>query len=186
MAVVATNLRKGQCIEYKGERGIVLHTEHRTPGKGNALVMATIRSFQSGKTKDIRFSSDERVDVLNADRQNLEYSYQDQGGYHFMDPTTYETVALRPDLLEGYTDLLMENMKVEVLFLEGTPISVEMPASVDLKVISAPEGLKGDTANNPYKAVTLETGKEVQAPLFIKEGDVLRINTETGKYMSRV
>ncbi len=186
MAVVATNLRKGQCIEYKGEQGVVLGLEHRTPGKGNALVMATIRSFASGKTKDIRFASDEKVEVLNADRQKLEFSYQDQEGFHFMDPNTYETLTFDPSLLEGNEDLLIENLPCEVLFLEGKAISVELPPSVDLAVTTAPEGLKGDTANNPTKAIELETGLEVQAPLFIKTGDVVKINTETKKYMSRV
>ncbi len=186
MAIVATNLKRGQCISYKGETGVVLHIEHRTPGKGNALIMATIRSFQSGKTKDIRFASGDKVDVVNADRQKLEFSYNDQEGYHFMDPNTYETVTLQEDLLEGSTQYLKENLQVEVLFLEGKAVSVELPPSVDLKVTQAAEGLKGDTANNPTKPATLETGVEVQVPLFIKEGDMLRISTETGKYMSRV
>ena len=186
MAVVATNLRKGQCIEYKGEQGVVKHIEHRTPGKGNALIMATIRSLQTGKTKDIRFASGEKVEIVNMDRQKLEYSYNDQEGYHFMDPNTYESTALQPEMLEGMTDLLTENMEVEVMFIDGKAVSVELPSSVDLKVVEAAEGLKGDTANNPTKPAKVETGREVQVPLFVKEGDVIRISTETGKYMSRV
>ena len=185
MAIVATKLSKGQCIDYKGEKGVVLHIEHRTPGKGNALIMATIRSFQTGKTKDIRFASGEKVDIVNADRQKLEFSYSDQGGYHFMDQT-YDTITLQPEMLEGSEQLLKETMEVEVLFLDGLPVSVELPSSVDLEVTEAAEGLKGDTANNPTKPATLETGLEVQVPLFVKPGDVLRINTETKKYMSRV
>ncbi|MEM7010907.1 MAG: elongation factor P [Verrucomicrobiota bacterium] len=185
MAIVATKLSKGQCIDYKGEKGIVLHIEHRTPGKGNALIMATVRSFHSGKTKDIRFASGEKVDIVNADRQKLEFSYNDQEGYHFMD-ASYDTITLQSELLEGSEELLKETMEVEVLFLDGKPVTVELPATVDLEVVEAAEGLKGDTANNPTKPAKLETGLEVQVPLFVKTGDILKINTETKKYMSRV
>jgi elongation factor P len=186
MAVVATQLRKGECIDFNGEKGIVTHIEHRTPGKGNALIMATVRSFRSGKTKDIRFASSDKVEVLSAERQTLEFNYSDHEGCHFMDPGTYEMVVLNEDMLKDYDGLLIENLPCEVFFVEGRAVTVELPSSVDLKVVEAPEGRKGDTANNPTKAVKLETGLEVQAPLFIKEGDVLRINTETKKYMSRV
>ncbi|MEM0968008.1 MAG: elongation factor P [Verrucomicrobiota bacterium] len=186
MAVVATQLKRGQCIDYKGEKGIVMHLEHRTPGKGNALIMATIRSFQSGKTKDIRFASGDKVEVVNADRQKLEFNYDDQEGYHFMDPNTYEMITLNADLLADYEGLLIENLVCEILFLEGKAVSIELPSSVDLKVIQAAEGLRGDTANNPTKPAKLETGLEIQVPLFVKEGDVLKVSTETKKYMSRV
>lgn len=186
MAIVATNLKKGQCIAYNGEQGIVLNIEHRTPGKGNALIMATIRSFQSGKTKDIRFASGEKVDIVNADRQKLEFSYNDQEGYHLMDTTTYETITLQEEYFADTKDLLTDGMEVEVLFLDGKPISAELPASVELEVVTAPEGLKGDTATTATKEIELETGITIQAPLFIKAGDKVKVDTSTGKYVSRV
>lgn len=186
MAIVATNLRKGQCIEYKGEKGLVLHLEHRTPGKGNALIMATVRSFSTGKTKDIRFASGDKVDIVNADRQKLEFNYNDQEGYHFMDPNTYEMVTLNAELLEGSELLLTENLPCEVLFLDAIPVTVELPASVELEVTEAAEGLKGDTANNPTKPAKLQTGLEIQVPLFVKEGDIVKVNTEDKKYVGRV
>ena len=186
MAIVATNLRRGQCIDYKGEKAIVLGLEHRTPGKGNALIMATVRSFQTGKTKDIRFASSDKVEIVTTDRQKLEFSYNDQSGYHFMDVNTYETLTFDDKMVEGKEDLLVENMECEVLFLDGKPVSVELPPSVDLKVTECAEGLKGDTANNPTKPAKVETGLEIQVPLFVKEGDVIKINTEDKKYMSRV
>lgn len=185
MAVVATNLKKGQCIKYEGETGVVLNLEHRTPGKGNALIAATIRSFQSGKTKTIRFASNDKVDVVDTDRQKLEFSYSDPTGYHFMDLDTYETITIDTDLLEGSTEYLKEGLSVEVLFLEGNPVSVDLPATVELEVTEASEGLKGDTANNPTKPATLSTGKIVQVPLFIKIGDVLKVNTQDGSYLGR-
>ncbi|MBU6300146.1 MAG: elongation factor P [Verrucomicrobia bacterium] len=185
MAVVATQLKKGQCIEYKGEQGLVIGLEHRTPGKGNALVMATIRSFASGRTKDIRFASSDKVDVLSLERVTLEFNYADAEGFHFMDPNTFEMTTLSPALLEGNEQLLTENLACDILYVEDKPVSVELPSSVELKVVEAAEGMKGDTANNPTKPAKLETGLEVQVPLFVKEGDVLKISTETKKYMSR-
>ncbi|MBL9153487.1 MAG: elongation factor P [Verrucomicrobiales bacterium] len=186
MAIVATQLKKGQCIKYQGETGIVLGLEHRTPGKGNALVMATIRSFQSGKTKDIRFASGDKVDTVQADRQTLEFSYADQTGYHFMDTTTYETVSLDAKLFEDYKEMMIDGLEVEVLFIEGKPMTVDMPASIEVTVTNSPPGVKGDTANAATKEATVETGLRLQVPLFINEGDRIKVDTRTGKYMSRV
>ncbi|CAN5213969.1 elongation factor P [soil metagenome] len=185
MAVVATNIKKGQCIKYNNELGIVLDTEHRTPGKGNAIMLATVRSLSSGKSKTIRFASSDKVDIVPVDRQKLEFSYTDGTGYYFMNPQTFDTVELPGPLLEGSTEYLTENLAVEVLFVEGNPVTVELPASVDLKITEAAEGLRGDTANNPTKPATLESGLVVQVPLFIKPGEVVRIDTSTGKYLGR-
>lgn len=186
MAVVATQLKKGQCIKYQGETGIVLNVEHRTPGKGNALIMATIRSFQSGKTKDIRFASGDKVETVNAERQTLEYSYSDQSGHHFMDPQTYDTVTLDASLLEDYAEMMTDGLSVEVLFLEGKAATIDFPANVELTVTTSPPGIKGDTATAATKEAIMETGLRVQVPLFINEGDRLKIDTRTGKYVSRV
>ena len=184
-SVVATNLKKGQCIKYQGETGIILGLEHRTPGKGNALVAATIRSFQTGKTKSIRFASSDKVEIVETDRQKLEFSYSDPAGFNFMDLTTYETITLDKALVEDSVDYLKEGLEVEVLFIEGNAVTVSLPLTVGLIVTESSEGIKGDTANNPTKPATLETGKVVQVPLFIKEGDVLKINTEDGSYLGR-
>lgn len=185
MAVVATNLRKGEAIRVDGDVGLVVHVEHRTPGKGNALVMATVRFFHSGKTKDIRFASGDKVETASLERQKLEFSYSDPSGYHFMDPGTYETLTLPGKLLDESKDFLTANMAVDVLFVEGKPVSADLPPVVELKVTHAAEGLRGDTATNPQKPVTLETGKVLQAPLFIKEGDVIKVDPRTGKYAGR-
>lgn len=185
MAVVATNLKKGQAIKYKGETGIILDTEHRTPGKGNAIMIATIRSFSSGKTKDIRFASSDKVDIINVDRQKLEFSYTDGTGHFFMDPQSFETLELPAELLEDCKDLLIENLVCEVIFVEGNPVSIDLPPSVELEVTESSEGIKGDTANNPQKPATLETGKEILVPLFIKPGDRVKVDSKTGKYLGR-
>ena len=129
MAIVATNLKKGQCIKHDGDTGVILNLDHRTPGKGNALIAATIRSFQSGKTKSIRFASSDKVDVIDTDRQKLEFSYSDPSGYHFMDLNTYETITIDAELLTDSTDYLKEGLEVEVLFVEENAVSVDLPVS---------------------------------------------------------
>lgn len=184
-SVVATNVKRGQCIKYEGETGIVLNLEHRTPGKGNALIAATIRSFQSGKTKTIRFASSDKVEIVETDRQKLEFSYSDPTGYHFMDMNTYETVTLNDTLIGDNKNYLTEGLMCEVLFIENNPVTVDVPATVELEVTESSEGIKGDTANNPTKPATLETGLVIQVPLFVKPGDRLKINTTEGSYSGR-
>jgi elongation factor P len=183
MAIVATKLSKGQCIKYEGDIGIVLGIEHRTPGKGNALIAATIRSFNSGNKKTIRFASSEKVEVVETTREKLEYSYSDPGGAHFMDLSTYETITLNPSLIADVKGYLKEGQEVEILFLEGNAATVSLPSVVELRVTESWEGIKGDTANNPTKPATLETGATVMVPLFVKPDDLLRINTEDGSYV---
>jgi len=185
MAIVATKLKKGQCIEYGGERGAVLALEHRTPGKGNALIAATIRSFSTGKTKTIRFASSEKVEIVETDRQKLEFSYSEPGTFHFMDTQTYDTIGLADDFVGDAKNFLKEGQAVEILFIDGSPVSIDLPSSVELKVTESSEGIKGDTANNPTKPATVETGLTMQVPLFVKPGDVLKINTEDGSYVGR-
>lgn len=184
-SIVATNVKKGQCIKYEGETGIVLNLEHRTPGKGNALIAATIRSFQTGKTKTIRFASSDKVEIVETDRQKLEFSYADPTGFNFMDMNTYETITLNEELIGDNKNYLVEGMMAEVLFLEDNAVTVDVPAVVELTVTESSEGIKGDTANNPTKPATLETGLVVQVPLFVKPGDKLKINTTDGSYSGR-
>lgn len=181
----ANDLRKGMAIRYNGNPAIVLEVQHRTPGNLRAFVQAIIRYINTGKTADVRFSSTEKVDLVEISRQDLEFSYKDNEGYHFMDPETYETITLMPNLLEDAKDYLVENLKVEVISIEGKPAQVELPASVNLTVTESAEGIRGDSANNVQKPATLETGKVIQVPLFIKEGELIKVDTRTGNYMGR-
>ena len=185
MAIVATNLKRGQCIKYEGDRGVVLGLEHRTPGKGNALIAATIRSFNSGKTKTIRFASSEKVDIVETDRQKLEFSYAEPGMLHFMDMQTYETTGFTDDFVGDAKNFIKEGQEVEILFVEGNAVSIDLPSSVELEVTESSEGIKGDTANNPTKPATLETGVTIQVPLFVKPGDILKVSTEDCSYLGR-
>ncbi|MBV8585229.1 MAG: elongation factor P [Verrucomicrobia bacterium] len=181
----ANDLRKGQAIRYNGDVTVVLDVQHRTPGNLRAFVQATLRSIRTGKSANVRFSSTETVELVDVTRRTLEYSYKDQDGYVFIDPETYETETMQPGLLENSADYLSENLAVEVLYAEGKPVEVELPSAVNLKIVEAPEGVRGDSANNVQKPAKLETGKMIQVPLFIKEGEVVRVDTRTGSYLGR-
>ncbi len=181
----ANDLRKGQAIKYNGNIAIVLDVQHRTPGNLRAFVQAIIRYINTGKSADVRFGSTDKVELVDVSRTQLEFSYKDNSGFHFMDPETYDTITLNENLLGEAKDYLVENLKVEVLYTEGRPVQVELPSSVQLKVVEAPEGLRGDTASNVTKPAILETGKTVNVPLFINEGELIKIDTRTGAYMGR-
>jgi elongation factor P len=181
----ANDLRKGMCIRYNGNAAIVLEVQHRTPGNLRAFVQAIIRYIGTGKSADVRFGSTDKVETVDVHRQKLDFSYKDNTGYHFMDPETYETVTFDPDFIGEAKEYLNENLSVEVLFVEGKAANVELPASVNLKVAESAEGVRGDSANNVQKPATLETGKVVTVPLFIKEGELVKIDTRTGQYMGR-
>jgi elongation factor P len=185
MATVATNLKRGQCIKYNNEIGIVLGLEHRTPGKGNALIMATIRSFSSGKTKDIRFASSDKVDIVQSERQKLEFSYSDQTGYHFMDTETYDTITFQEAFIEDSKDLLIDGLAVEVLFVDGKPVTIELPSNIELEVTESAPGVKGDTATAATKEAVLQTGLRIQVPLFVSPGDRIKVSSEDKKYVGR-
>jgi len=181
----ANDLRKGMCIRYNGNVAIVLEVMHRTPGNLRAFVQAIIRYIGTGKSADVRFGSTDKVETVDMQRTPLEFSYKDHQGYHFMDPQSYETLSLNEDLLREAKDYLVENLKVDVLYVEGKAAQVELPSSVLLKVTESAEGVRGDSANNVLKPATLETGKIVNVPLFIKEGETVKIDTRTGTYMGR-
>jgi len=181
----ANDLRKGQAIKYNGNTAIVLEAHHRTPGNLRAFVQAIIRYINTGKSADVRFGSTDKVELIDIDRKQLDFSYKDRNGYHFMDPETYETITLPESLLGDAKDYLVENLSVQVLYAEGKPVQIELPASVSLKIVESPEGLRGDTASNVTKPARLETGKSINVPLFIKEGETIKIDTRTGAYMGR-
>ncbi len=181
----ANDLRRGMAINYNGDISVVLDFQHRTPGNLRAFVQATLRSIRTGKASDVRFSSTEKIEPVPMLTTKMEYSYKDGNDYVFTDPETYETVTLTPELVGEAKDFLVENAPVTVTFVEDKAVTIELPSSVVLKVADAPEGIRGDSANNVQKPVVLETGITVQAPLFIKTGEKIKVDTRTGKYMER-
>jgi elongation factor P len=182
---LANDLRKGMAIRYNGNPAIVLEVQHRTPGNLRAFVQAIIRYIGTGKSADVRFSSTEKVETVDVQRTTLEFSYSDNQGFHFMDPETYETITFDSQFVGDTKDFLTENLKVEVLYVEGRAAQIELPASVSLKIAESPEGVRGDSASNVMKAAVLETGRTIQVPLFIKEGELVKVDTRTGDYLGR-
>lgn len=172
-------------INYNGDICVVLEVQHRTPGNLRAFVQASLRSLRTGKSSDVRFSSTEKLEVVPMIAKKMEYSYKDREDYVFSDPETYETVSLGPDLIGDNKNFLAENTEVTVTFINDKAVTVELPSSVVLEVTDAPEGIKGDSANNVQKPITLETGITIQAPLFIKTGEKIKVDTRNGKYMER-
>ena len=172
-------------INYNGDIAVVLDMQHRTPGNLRAFVQASIRSIKTGKSSDVRFSSTEKIEVIPMMTRKMEFSYKDQEDFVFSDPENYETVTVVPEIVGDAKNYLVENATVTVTIVEDKVVSIELPSSVVLTVTDAPEGVRGDSANNVQKAVTMETGITVQAPLFIKTGEKIKIDTRTGKYMER-
>ena len=181
----ANDLRKGMAVLYNGEVAVVLDTQHRTPGNLRAFVQVILRNIRTGKSADVRFSSTEKVEVVPMVTKKMEFSYKDGQDFVFSDPDTYETVTLTPEVVGDAAQYLVENCPLTVTFVEDRAVSVELPASVVLTVTDAPEGLRGDSASNVQKTITLETGISLQAPLFIKPGEKVKVDTRTGKYMER-
>ncbi|MDD8052268.1 MAG: elongation factor P [Verrucomicrobiota bacterium] len=181
----ANNLRKGMVIYFRDVPHEVLDANHRTPGKGQAVVQTLLRNLRTQKTTQQRFNSTESVDVAVTERTKVEYSYSDGSGFHFMDPETYETITLNDEMVGDAKQFLTENLAVMLLKVDGTIMGIDLPSTVDLKVTVSAEGLKGDSASNVQKPATVETGLTLNVPLFIKEGDVITINTTTGEYMGR-
>ena len=181
----ANDLRRGMAINHNGDICVVLDMQHRTPGNLRAFVQASLRSLRTGKTSDVRFSSTEKIEVVPMMTKKMEFSYKDGEDYVFSDPETYETITLTPEIVGDVKNYLIENGQITMTFVDDKAVQVELPPSVVLTVTDAPEGIRGDSANNVQKAITMETGITVQAPLFIKTGEKIKIDTRTGKYMER-
>ncbi len=180
------DFRKGLKIELNGEPFTMVEFQHVKPGKGGAFVRTTLKSLITGNVIDRTFRSGEKVDKPDLEEKEMQYLYESEGEFHFMDSETYEQSFLTAEQLGDARNYLQENVTVTVLFHNGKPIGVDVPIFVELTVTAAEPGIKGDTAGGATKPATLETGMTVQVPLFVNEGDVLKIDTRTGKYMERV
>jgi elongation factor P len=180
------DFRKGLKIELNGEPFAIVDFLHVKPGKGGAFVRTTLKSLVTGNVIDRTFRSGEKIDKPDLQERSMQFLYESDGEFHFMDTETYEQLFLTEAQLGDARNYLQENVAVTVLFHNGRPLGVEVPIFVELKVAKTEPGLRGDTASGGSKPATLETGMTVQVPLFVNEGDVLKIDTRTGKYMERV
>jgi elongation factor P len=181
----ATQLRPGMVIKFNNELYSVFSMTHRTPGNLRGFVQAKMRSLRTGSMTEHRFSSEDKVEKAILDEQEMEYLYDDGEYFYFMNTDNYEQMHLTKELLGDATDYLIPQLKVSVEFYEGKPISVELPATVDMTVIETEPGLKGATVSNVTKPAKMETGLVVQVPPFIGEGEKIRVNTSEGTYQER-
>jgi elongation factor P len=162
-----------------------METQHRTPGNLRAFVQIKMRNLRYGKSLDQRFASTDTMEVLPTDRRTLEFSYADRDTYAFIDPTTFDQIEMSEQTLGDVKNYLTAGGKVDVLFVEDKALTVELPSAVTLKIVESADGIKGDTSGNVQKPAKLETGLAVQVPLFIKEGDLIRVSTVDGSYLGR-
>ena len=179
-------LRRGVTFTMDGELYKVLEYQHHKPGLGKATIRTTLRNLRTGATVQHNFISADRVEDIRVERRGVQYLYNDGSLYHFMDTESYEQTALSAAVLEDQIPYLKENLELVLSTFEGEALDVELPTTVDMEVIEAEMAVAGDTATGTLKKVTLETGLEVQVPLFIETGDVIRVDTRNGKYVTRV
>ena len=180
-----TEFRSNFKIEMEGEPFIIIDCQHVKPGKGAAFVKTRIKSLRTGLVQDKTFRSGDKVDTPDLDERAMQYLYPDGDRYCFMDTKTYEQEFLTRDQLGDAAKWLQENLEVAILFHNGLPIGVDVPNFVTLKITQTDPGVRGDTAVGGTKPATLETGTVVMVPLFIEEGESLRIDTRTGEYVER-
>jgi elongation factor P len=183
--ISATHLRPGMVIKFNNELYSIFKMEHRTPGNLRGFVQVKMRSLRSGTMTEHRFSSEDRVDRAALEEIEMEYLYDDGEYYYFMNTENFEQMHLTRDLLGDAVEYLVPQLKVNVEFYEGKPMSVELPPTVDLTVVETEPGLKGASVSNVTKSAKLETGLVVQVPPFINEGEKVRISTAEGTYQER-
>lgn len=180
------DLRKGVTFELDGNLFKVLDYHHHKPGRGNATIRIKAINLRTGANIEKTFQSGDRVQDVRLDFHNVQYLYTDGTHYHFMDLETYEQPAIPAEILGDTANYLKEGMEAKLTFYQGEPIDIDLPTSVDLKVVQAEVAVRGDTATGVTKKVTTETGLQVQVPNFVSEGDVIRVDTRTGTYVTRV
>lgn len=183
--ISSNDFRTGVTVEIDGNVWQVVDFQHVKPGKGAAFVRAKMKNVQTGSVVERTFNAGEKVPKAHIDRRDMQYLYESDGAYNFMDNETYEQITMTDEQLGDARKFLKENMNIGVMFFQGLVIGVDVPNSVELVVVETDPGIRGDTATGGTKPAKLETGYVVKVPLFINEGDVLRIDTRTGDYIER-
>jgi elongation factor P len=180
------DLRKGVTFEMDKNLYKVMDYHHNKPGRGNATIRVKVVNLRSGSTTEMTFQSGFRVQDVRLDFHNVSYLYKDGQFYYFMDLETYEQPALTAEILGDSAAYLKEGLELKLTFYQGEPIDVELPMAVEMEVVEADVAVRGDTATGVTKKITTETGLQVQVPQFVNVGDKIRVNTETGAYLTRV
>ena len=181
----ATDLRKGMMIKIDGELYLVVDYQHVTPGNWRGMVQTKLKSMKQGSIVQKRFRSTDKLEDVFLEHRTMEYLYKDGENYCFMDTENYEQVLLPKEAVADAMPYMTLNSQAKIAFYEGKALSVELPTSVSLKIIETDPGMKGDTVVNVYKAAKVETGLVVKVPLFINNGEVIKVDTRTGEFLGR-
>ena len=185
MAIPATQLRPGMIIKHNNDLHSVFSVEHRTPGNLRAFIQARLRNLRTGAMFEHRFRSGDALEKVTVDQVKMEYLYDDGDDYYFMDIENYEQTLLKHDILGDAVEYLTANLQIIVEFFDGKPVGIELPQTVELKVIETEPGLKSATASSVTKPAKTETGLVVYVPPFINEGDKIKVDTSDGAYLNR-
>ncbi|MFD1860609.1 elongation factor P [Aeromicrobium camelliae] len=186
MMATTNDLKNGMVLNLDGQLWSVVWFQHHKPGKGGAVVRTKLKNVTSGKVVDKTFNADVKVEVANVDKRDMQYLYHDGTSYVFMDNSTYDQLELNEAVVGDAKDYMLENQSAVVAVNEGTPLYIELPASVELVVEYTEPGLQGDRSSGGTKPARLETGKEIQVPLFITTGEKVKVDTRDGSYLGRV
>lgn len=181
-----SDLRNGLVIKYNGELHQIVQWEHRTPGNLRAFYQVKMKNLRNGRMIENRFRSGESFDIVRLDTKNFQYLYHDGSGYVFMNTDDYDQISVADEIVGEQAKFMKESEAAQIMFDGARPISVEIPSHVELKVIEAPPGVKGNTATGATKPIKVETGATINAPMFIDENDFIRVDTRTGEYLDRV
>jgi elongation factor P len=185
MQVSTAEFKKGLKIQFDGEPYTIVDFQHVKPGKGGAFVRTKLKHMRLGRVIDNTFRAGEKVELVDFDEKRMQYLYKDDR-YHFMDLETYDQISLSPEEVGEARDFLKENTEVEILFIDQSPVTVELPNFIELQIVKTDPGVRGDTATGGSKPATLETGAVIQVPLFLNEGAVVKVDTRSGEYLGRV
>jgi elongation factor P len=185
MQVSTAEFKKGLKIQFDGEPYSIVDFQHVKPGKGGAFVRTKLKHMRLGRVIDNTFRAGEKVELVDFEEKRMQYLYRDDR-YHFMDLDTYDQISLSADEVGDARDFLKENTEVEILFINDSPVTVELPNFIELQITKTDPGIRGDTASGGSKPATLETGAVVQVPLFLNQGDVVKVDTRSGEYLGRV
>ena len=185
MQVSTAEFRKGLRIVYDGQPYAIVDFQHVKPGKGGAFVRTKLKHMRQGRVIDNTFRAGEKVELVDFEEKHMQFLYRDDR-YHFMDTATYEQLSLTPEEVGDARDYLKENTEVEVLYIDGVASAVELPNFVELAITRTEPGVRGDTAQGGSKPATLETGAVIQVPLFLNQGDIVKVDTRSGEYLGRV
>ncbi len=181
-----SDLKVGTIISYDNQPYVITTAQHIKVARGGANVKTKLKNLINGTTLDKTFNGSDKINEADIERSKANFLYSSGTSYSFMDNNTYEQFELEKEVIGMQADFLKDGQTVDVMLFKNKPVSIKLPVKVELKVIESPPGVKGDTAGSANKMITLETDKEIRAPLFINQNDIIRVNTETGEYVERV